>query len=431
MNYLILNRSRLALRPYREWIGEEHRLILVTDAGSVSTDDTLRTAQLATFDETVVLTDYHDNVLVEREVLRLHAESGIDEIIAMAEFDLLRAARLRDLLGLPGQTEQSAAAFRDKLLMKDLLRKAGVPLAPYAAAPDATSLVRFTREHGFPAVVKPRRGGGSKGVQVLRDHDEMWTYARQSEGLGGDDGAPLLVEAYVDHELFHVDGLLVDGRVVLMWPSSQGTTTCLGMLEGHMLYSSMLDADDPLLDPLRKLTQTVLETLPTPGTTIFHAEIFGTAGGLLFNEIACRMAGGRIEDQIREGFGVHLPELCIRALTMGTLADIPAEPPRIGGLALFPPRPGLLRKTPGECRIPGVTEFTVAAQAGTRLHHASASMETVASALVAGATRAEVERTLDELKSWVEAETVIEPEPEPEPEAEPPADDAPAEGTKR
>ncbi|MFC8224067.1 ATP-grasp domain-containing protein [Streptomyces sp. NPDC057362] len=423
MDYLILNRSQLALRPYRKWIGEEHRLILVTDAASVSADASLRAAQLATFDETVILADYHDNVLVEREVLRLHAEFGIDEIIAMAEFDLLRAARLRDLLALPGQSEHSATAFRDKLVMKDLLSEAGVPLAPYTAAPNATSLVRFTREHGFPVVVKPRRGGGSAGVQVLRDDNELWAYAAQFDGLGGDDGAPLLVEAYVDHELFHVDGLLVDGRAVLMWPSSQGTTTCLGMLEGRMLHSAMLDADDPLLDQLCKLARTVLETLPTPTTTIFHAEIFGTADGLLFNEIACRMAGGRIEDQIREGFGVHLPELCVRALTAGTLSDIPAEPPRIGGLALFPPRPGLLRKVPGECPVPHVTEFQVAAQAGTRLRHATASMETVASALVTGTTRAQVERTFQELKSWAEREIVIEPEL--------PADDTPADDVER
>ncbi|BFU47371.1 hypothetical protein [Krasilnikovia sp. MM14-A1004] len=408
MNYLILNRSALATRPYRAWIGEGHRLVLISDARGLNADDAERQAELATFDDAVIMSDYHDSVLVEHEVLRLHAEVPIDEIIATSEFDLLRAARLRELLGLKGQTEFSATAFRDKLAMKDLLSEAGVPLTPYAAVPAVTSLVRFTRQHGFPVVVKPRRGGGSMGVEVLHDEEEMWDFATRAEGLGADDDTALLVEKYVEHELFHVDGLMVGGRVVLMWPSSQGATTCLGMLAGDMLHSTMLDADDPLLDPLRSLTRTVLEAMPTPDTTIFHAEFFGTANGLVFNEIACRMAGGRIEEQVRIGFGVHLPELYIRALTGGVLPEIPARPVRIGGLALFPPRPGVLRAVPGECPLPGVTGFKVMAPIGARLNQAHTSVENFASALIAAETRAEAERIIDDLKSWVETGTVIE-----------------------
>ncbi|MEV4942329.1 hypothetical protein AB0L09_31910, partial [Streptomyces zaomyceticus] len=140
-------------------------------------------------------------------------------------------------------------------------------------------------------------------------------------------------------------------------------------------------------------------------------EIFGTPHGLVFNEIASRMAGGRIEEQIRLGFDVHLPELYVRALAGNTLPEIPEQPLRTGGLALFPPRPGLLRAVPGECSIPGVTGLKVAAQAGTRLGTALTSVENFASALVVGASRAEAVRTIEELRTWIEAETVIEPLP--------------------
>ncbi len=408
MNLLILNRSALAIRPYREWTGGGHRIALVTDSRAVSADESLRRDQLASFDRVVALDDYHDSVEVERQVLRLHAEEPFDEIIAMSEFDLLRAARLRVALGLPGQSPQSAAAFRDKLLMKDLLRQAGMPLAPYAAAPDVTSLLRFAGEHGFPIVVKPRRGGGSMGVEVLRDEGELWEYAARAEGLGGDDGAALLVEAYVEHELFHIDGIVIDGRTRLIWPSSQGATTCLGMLEGHALRSAMLDPDDDRLEELRDLARTALETLPSPATTIFHAEVFGTADGLVFNEIACRMAGGRIEEQIRLGFGVSLPELYIRAVAGAPLPEIPERPGRIGGLALFPPRPGRLISVPERCDVPGITGFVVNAKPGTRLHRAHASVENFASALATGASRSEVEQAIAELSAWLESTTVIE-----------------------
>jgi hypothetical protein len=50
VNYLTLHRSALAIRPYRERTGDGHRTVLITDARALSADDTVRTAQLASFD---------------------------------------------------------------------------------------------------------------------------------------------------------------------------------------------------------------------------------------------------------------------------------------------------------------------------------------------------------------------------------------------
>ncbi|MFL9680160.1 acetyl-CoA carboxylase biotin carboxylase subunit family protein [Streptomyces sp. KL110A] len=410
MKHLVLNRAALLRRPYQDWLGPEHRAVLVTDARSVSVEPDRRERQLAGYDEVRLVDAFHDNAALELDVLELHATHGFDRIVALGEFDLLRAARLRELLGLPGQSVKSAQAYRDKLTMKRALLAAGLPLAPFAPVPDATSLVDFVRRHGYPVVMKPRRGGGSMGVTVLRDEAELRAYAAANPALGTDDAAQLLAETYLDHELFHIDGIVVDSVPRLVWASTQGRATCLGALSGEPVRSCMLDADDPLLAPLRELTTRALAALPTPDTTLFHAEVFRTPDGeLVFNEIGCRMGGGRIEESLELGFGVSLPELYVKALAGRPLPEIPTEPARIAGLLRFPPRHGTVRALPGPCEIPGVVDFQVRARLGAVLGRAKVSAENFASGLAVGERAADVLGTLDRLESWARAKTVIDP----------------------
>jgi len=179
---------------------------------------------------------------------------------------------------------------------------------------------------------------------------------------------------------------------------------------GSPLRSCLLDANDPLLEPLRDMTMRALQALPTPATSLFHAEIFDTAEhGLVFNEVGCRMGGGRIEEMVALGFGTCLPEAYVKALTGVRLPDLPVLPNRIAGLTLFPPRPGHLAAIPDTCPITGVVDYTVRAEVGTRLRTARLSVESIASALAIGTTRTEVSKVLDDLAEWFDRETRIEP----------------------
>lgn len=277
MRFLVLNRTPLGGRRFPDWLGDDHEAVLVTDPAAVSQDPDVRRAQLAGYLHSELFEGFHFNPLVEARALDLHRTFGFDRIIALSEFDILRAARLRGLLGAPGQDVTSATAFRDKLTMKRILERAGVPLAPYAPAAHLDDLLTFIRVHDYPVVVKPRRGGGSMDVHVLRGEDDLVALLGADGSLGSDDGAQLLVEKYVEHELFHVDGIVVDGQVRLMWPSSQGETTCLDIREGRVLRSCLLDPDDVLLDPLRSLTRQALDALPPPAPSCSTPRYSGTA----------------------------------------------------------------------------------------------------------------------------------------------------------
>ena len=409
MRYLIINRTPLSVFRFPDWLGPDNQAVLLTDAGAVSSDPEVRAHQLAGYAHVEVVEDWHFNPAVELSAIRLHAEVPFDRVIAVSEFELLRAARVREVLGLPGQDVASAVAFRDKFAMKEILAGAGVPVAPYAAVSSVADLLAFVEKHGLPVVVKPRRGGGSMGVEVLRersDIDDLLTVYRE---LGHDDGAHLIAEVFIEHELVHVDGLRVGEQYPLMWASTQSDTSCLDMRAGGSLRSAMLDPGDPLLAEANELTRRALAALPTPETSMFHAEIFRRPdGGLVFNEVACRAGGGMIEDMVQIGFGPFLPELYVRTLAGHEVPAVPAEPNQMGGLALFPPRPGRLEQIPeGQCPVPRVTAFQTYATVGDDLAFSPSSVGKIGSVLVAGSTRSEVESALTAATKWFDANTRV------------------------
>ncbi|GAA2476860.1 ATP-grasp domain-containing protein [Streptomyces gobitricini] len=409
MRYLVLNRTPLTsgLR-FPDWIGADDEAVLLTDTAAVSTDPRERTAQLAGYAHVEFFDDFHFNPLVESQALAMHRKWGFDRVLALSEFDILRAARLREIFGVPGQDVASATAFRDKLDMKRILSEAGVPLARYAPVSNLADLLGFVEGNGYPVVVKPRRGGGSMDVHVLRDEQDIDSLLAAHRDLGTDDGAQLIAEQYIEHELLHVDGIVLDGEIKLIWASTQGDSTCLDIKQGNALHSCLMDPDDPLLAPAQELTRRALAALPTPDTSMFHAEVFLTEDGrMVFNEVASRMGGGMIEDVLKLGFGVFLPEVYVRNLSGHEPLDVPAAPLRIAGLSLFPPRPGTLVRIPGECPVPGITEYRTYAEPGAELEPAKLSVEKIGSVLATGGSRAEVETALSDALTWFERNTVI------------------------
>ncbi|WP_328665442.1 ATP-grasp domain-containing protein [Streptomyces sp. NBC_00328] len=413
MRYLVLNRTPLTGRRFPDWLGADHEVVLLTDAAAVSSDPQVRSAQLAGYAHVDIVDDFHFNPLVENQALTLHQKWKFDRVVALSEFDIMRAARLRQLFGVPGQDVASATAFRDKLTMKRILERAGVPLAPYAPVANLADLLGFIDRQGYPVVVKPRWGGGSIDVHVLNDQQDVEDLLTTHRDLGTDDGAQLLAEKYIEHELIHVDGIVVAGETLLMWPSTHGSTTCMDFKHGKVLQSSLLDPADPLLAPVRNLTRQALAALPTPDTSMFHAEVFLDADRqLVFNEIASRMGGGLIEGVLQLGFGITLPEVYVGALSGNKPPQIPAEPVQIAGWSLFPPTAGTVTEIPADCPVPGVTRYRRHVEPGTALTAARTSVDKIGSVLATGDTRSEVETALEEALSWFERSTVIRPEAE-------------------
>jgi hypothetical protein len=283
----------------------------------------------------------------------------VRHLVALNEGDLDTAAALRAAFGLPGQTTEELARFRDKLAMVTVVDRAGIPVPRYADVDGPESIRRFGERHGWPVVVKPRRGTASRGVVVVRgpaDPDDPALF-------GGAPAEPCIVQSFVADPVFHIDGLWT-GTQLGPWRASRYVNSCRDFTEGTFLGSVEVD-DFELRSPLEEFTVSVAAALGEGRPWVFHLEAFvGTgpdgAPRLTFLEAGARVGGGEIPFVWREVHGLDLMAAAVdiqlnRPPTVTVdppVSDDPAGVDRAGGTAgwLLLPVP-----VPTPCRVVEVT----------------------------------------------------------------------------
>ncbi|HET8662503.1 MAG TPA: hypothetical protein VFM55_26475 [Micromonosporaceae bacterium] len=377
MTMLLLTNRRILPELTRWFPDSREELVVVTLQRALDGLDPATVG--AWFRAFEVVPDY-ESPGVESLAAQLCARYGVRRILTTSEGDIVRAARLRDRLGLPGQDLASATAYRDKFVMKSLASAAGVPVAPMRMVHDPGELAGFVARQGLPVVVKLPEGKGSIGQSVLTDASEVAGFCRWWR----ENPQPFLAEGWVAGPAFHVDGLMDGGEVLLSWPSCYVYTQWQTRHDSLPFISGMLPAEHPGFAPLQELTAAVIGTLPPPpGMHPFHAEVFLTGGGeYVFCEIACRAGGGLIVDEIHRAFGVQLQEAGLKGQA-GRQSEI-----RIGpltdryGHAVYAPQRGRLRHLPASCPVEAVVAYSTCGVVGRAYQGARSSTDEVASALM-------------------------------------------------
>ncbi|MER7109829.1 ATP-grasp domain-containing protein [Streptomyces sp. NPDC000229] len=263
-------------------------------------------------------------------------------IAALQETDLDLAARLRDELRLPGPGEEELRPLRDKLLMARRLHAAGVPVPATAEAGDHGAVAAFAAEHGWPVLVKPRRGTASAGITRLDTAEQLARYVLP-------DDTDMLVQPWVPDEVLHVDGLFT-GEDLGPWRASRYLNTCLDFTTGSALGS--VEIDDPeLLAGVGEITRAAARALLC-GPSVFHLELFASDGGALtVLEMAARPGGAEVPFVWRDVHGIDLMAVAFAHQT-GNPDPTPvalARPAAVAGWLLVPP------SVPMPCRVEAVT----------------------------------------------------------------------------
>ncbi|WP_433192839.1 ATP-grasp domain-containing protein [Nocardia sp. CA-107356] len=244
-----------------------------------------------------------DMALAAAAVRDLAARFGTPErIVALHEFDLLTAAELRAEFDLPGDRPEYAVRFRDKLSMGESVRAHGVSVPTFRAASDVVAVREFAAEHGFPLIVKPRLGGGSRDVVKLDSAEELSFLPDLSV-------EPFLVQEFCPDEVGAIDGVW-NGSGLGPWRASKYLGTCLEFADNGTSLG-YIEIDDPtLIDPMARFAESVLSALSAGVPTVFHLEFFlGYVDGLphiRFLEVAARAAGGETTHMWREVHGYDL-----------------------------------------------------------------------------------------------------------------------------
>ncbi|UYB37857.1 ATP-dependent carboxylate-amine ligase [Streptomyces sp. Je 1-4] len=383
---LVFAKTPYAKTPYDRWL-----------AGSGVVPVILTTTEFAAgyghLPHVHAFDDYDTNQLVEKTALRLAREHAVTAVFARAEADVVRAAQLRDLLDLPGQRTASALAFRDKVVMKDHLVGGPVEIPAYRPLDSAYTALEFVAEHGYPVVIKPLSESGSLGAAIIRDEAELDAYlARPWRGASE-------IEVFVPGQMYHVDGLVVNGEVVFAHPFRY-LNDCLSFRANDWVANLPLTPQDPVHDRLLKAARAVLAELPTPPHTAFHAELWITPDDrTVFCEIASRTGGGMISSMVRHAFGIDLDKEWLYAecglpSTLGTPAYRPT------GALCIPPSNGVLSRLPSGDEPACVKEVALTGTVGQEFHGGVKSGLFLAGYVVGGDTEEDVAANLEHVAAW-------------------------------
>lgn len=410
MSVLILHRGSFAANPYEQWLeGYPGHAVLLASREQLTVHREPLPAVGGRFRHVESVPDYDSGPEVERRAAELVERFAVRHIIAVQERDIVRASALRERYDLPGQRPDTVGVYRDKWAMKQAARAAGIPVARHALLTTPADLADFAAENGLPVVVKPRAGAASIGLAILHTEEQLAAYLAEADLGPGPDGEPgWLAEAFVPGAMCHIDGTVLDGRIVSLWPSQYRYALAAFREDRTGRKDVALDPADPLTTRLVEFGERVLAALGGPEHFAFHIEVFVTPDGeLVLCEAACRAGGAGIRDVHRVLFGFDPAEAPIRRQLGLGKDELPVErlaPRGLAGQFLLMKRPGTVHAVPAGVELfPWVVKHTFFAQVGEQLGEARHSADFLAAFVVAAPNRDRLDDRLATLDGWCAA----------------------------
>jgi len=395
-----------------EWLTGDVKLVLFTTPSTLEQmkerpKSIAAYLHIETFDELT-------SGMVEWKASKLHEKYNFTHVLAFAEEDLIRSGRIRATLGIKhGQSEESALRYRDKVLMKQILKDAGIKIPAFAPVESASDVVNFVAKHGINVVIKPRKGYSSVNTWIIHDEDKLSEFLSSgfnSSASGGFDAAlDLDIEEFITGEMYHIDGFVYDNEVKVCWPSKY-TNACSDWKSAEYLASYSLTTDNPLTQRLREVTVASVKALGGPSCFPFHAEFFVTPESeLVFCEIASRTGGAGVRHQMFNLFNI-IPDKTFAqwqaqdVITNEELGSAWSERPTmkkesIGWLFIYP-SVGVVNKFPMECELDCCVMYKPFASVGDRFLDRSNCVDAVASIVYSGDTEEEMLKNVKALYDW-------------------------------
>jgi len=218
---------------------------------------------------------------------------GIDRVLGMLEQIQVPLGEIRDHLKIPGMGAAAANNFRDKSVMKSVLREAGLPCAQHELADSIDVAVRFSEAVGFPVIVKPPDGAGAKGtfrcenVEQLKQCWEKLNPGRQN---------PVVLEEFVVGKEHSFDAISLNGELVWSSISHYSPAPLEVVREPWIQWCVTIprEADLPQYGPVKKIAQAALSALGMQ-SGLSHMEWFlRPDGSVAISEVGARPPGAQI-----------------------------------------------------------------------------------------------------------------------------------------
>ena len=227
----------------------------------------------------------------------------LDKIVALDDFDVEKAAALREHLRFTGMGDTTARHFRDKLAMRTKASHSGIPVPPFVHVLNYDKIRAFMASVSLPYVLKPRMQAGAIGIQKINHEQELW----DALDILGDKQSFYVLEKFVPGDIYHVDSIIYQKEIIFSIVSKYGRPPMEVAHEGRVFSSRTLrrgSPDESALQALNKHTLKSLGLLEGVSHTEFIKSDFD--GQYYFLETSARVGGANIADMVEAASGLNL-----------------------------------------------------------------------------------------------------------------------------
>ncbi len=226
----------------------------------------------------------------------------VDRVIALDDFDVEKAAFVREQFRIPGMGQTTARLFRDKLAMRMKAAEAGIKVPAFSALFNDWDIQQYAENNAPPWMIKPRSEASAWGIRKVYSIEELWKVLDEL----GEERHSFLIEQFRPGDVYHADALSVDGKVVFC-SVSRYLSPPLEVAQGGVFRSCTIDYDSEDNAAIQKETSDVMTAFGMKFSAS-HTEFIKCKedGEFYFLETSSRVGGAHLAEMVEYGSGVNL-----------------------------------------------------------------------------------------------------------------------------
>lgn len=227
----------------------------------------------------------------------------IDRIVALDDYDVERAASLREHLRVPGIGDTGARYFRDKLAMRRAAAAAGMAVPKFVHILNYKKISEYLNEVPPPYVLKPRLQAGAIGIKKIENADQLWKTMEELD----DEQSFYVLEKYVPGQVHHVDSIIYGGEVMLAVAHQYAIPPMEVAHEGRVFSTRTMIRGTEDEQALQKINCDLLKTVGLQNGVSHTEFIKGREDGrFYFLETSARVGGAHIVELVESSTGLNL-----------------------------------------------------------------------------------------------------------------------------
>ena len=227
----------------------------------------------------------------------------IDRVVALDDFDVEKAALVREHFRIPGMGQTTARYFRDKLAMRMQAQDAGIAVPPFCSLFNDIDITEYLQRSSPPWVIKPRSEASAAGIKKVQSFEEAWDNLHSL----GDERHNFLIEQFKPGDVYHVDSLTINGKVIFT-RCSQYLNTPFEVSHGGGIFRSVtLEHNSEDDAALKKMNEDVMRSFGMKSSAS-HTEMIKCYedGKFYFLETASRVGGANLAEMVEYSSGINL-----------------------------------------------------------------------------------------------------------------------------